>query len=41
MIANSALTKMIAGSSWKAKMTPRLEFGLPSSPKTNWEPTYE
>ena len=29
---------MIAGRSWNAKITPRLEFGLPSSPKTNWEP---
>ena len=34
-MANSALTKMIAGRSWKAKITPRLECGLPSSPNTN------
>ena len=39
MMANSAETKMIAGRIWKAKTTPRLEFGFPSSPKTNCEPT--
>ena len=38
MIANSAETKMMAGRIWKAKITPRLESGLPSSPKTNAEP---
>jgi len=40
-MANSALTKMMAGSSWKAKIIPRLELGLPSSPKTNCDPMYE
>ena len=38
MIANSADTKMIAGSTWNANTTPRLECCLPISPKTNSDP---
>ena len=40
-MANNAETKMIAGSTWNAKITPRLECCLPISPNTNSEPTYE
>ena len=39
MMANSAETKMMAGSIWKAKITPRLECCFPTSPNTNSEPT--
>ncbi len=39
MIANKAETKMMAGRIWKAKMTPSVEFGFPSSPNTKLEPT--
>ena len=38
MMAKRAETKMMAGRIWKAKITPRLEFGLPSSPNTNSDP---
>ena len=32
---------MMAGRIWNAKIIPRLDPGLASSPKTNWAPTFE